>query len=45
MKILAIDTSTLTASAAVIVDDVVFDEHVRNTTHSEELMPMVARVA
>jgi len=47
VKVLAIDTSTLTASAAMIVDGGIpdiWDEHVRNTTHSEELMPMVARI-
>ena len=45
MKILAIDTSTLTASAAVVIDDApVAEEAVRTGTHSEVLMPLVARV-
>jgi len=44
VNVLAIDTSTLTASAAIVRGEQVIDEHVRNTTHSEELMPMIARL-
>jgi tRNA threonylcarbamoyladenosine biosynthesis protein TsaB len=45
VKVLAIDTATLTASAAIVVDGITLaEESVRTGSHSEELMPMVARV-
>lgn len=45
MKVLAIDTATLTASAAVVIDGVtIAEDSVRTGSHSEELMPLVARV-
>ena len=45
MKVLAIDTSTLTASVALVDGDaVVAAEEARTGTHSEELMPLVARI-
>lgn len=45
MKLLALDTSTFTASAALLVDGAVITaEAVRTTTHSEELMPLIDRM-
>jgi tRNA threonylcarbamoyladenosine biosynthesis protein TsaB len=44
-RILGIDTSTLTASAAVVIDgEAAAAEDVRTGTHSEELMPLIARL-
>jgi tRNA threonylcarbamoyladenosine biosynthesis protein TsaB len=45
MRVLAIDTSTLTASVAVVVDGVVVAaSEARTGAHSERLMPLVAEV-
>lgn len=43
MKILAVDTSTSVASAAILEDDVIIGEYNcnRGKTHSQRLMPMV----
>ena len=46
MKILALDSSAVSASAAVLDDDKVLGEFFINTkqTHSQTLMPMVQQV-
>lgn len=46
MKILAIDTSSKICSTAILEDDKIMDEmNLDNgTTHSENLMPMVAEI-
>lgn len=45
MKLLGIDTATMTASAAIVDGDAVLaDEDVRTTTHADELMPLIARL-
>lgn len=46
MKILALDTSTLTGSAAVVVDGVVLAESTTRirATHSEQILPLVDEV-
>ena len=46
MKILAIDTSSMVASAAVMDDQKLLAEHIVNhkRTHSEQLMPIIERV-
>jgi tRNA threonylcarbamoyladenosine biosynthesis protein TsaB len=44
VKVLAIDTATLSASAAIVDGERIVEETVRTTTHSDELMLMVARV-
>jgi tRNA threonylcarbamoyladenosine biosynthesis protein TsaB len=44
MPLLAIDTSTMTASVCVTADDVTIERTARVTTHSEMLLPLVAEV-
>ena len=46
MKILALDSSAVSASAAILDDDKVLGEFFINTkqTHSQTLMPMVQQV-
>lgn len=46
MKILAIDTSSMVASAAVVDDDKLVAEYIINhkKTHSEQLMPIIEQV-
>jgi tRNA threonylcarbamoyladenosine biosynthesis protein TsaB len=44
VKVLAIDTATLSASAAIVDGAQIVEETVRTTTHSDELMLMIARV-
>lgn len=46
MKILAVETSSLVASAAIIVDDVMIGEYTTNykKTHSQTLLPMIDEI-
>jgi tRNA threonylcarbamoyladenosine biosynthesis protein TsaB len=44
MRLLAIDTSTMTASVCVSAGDVCVERTARVTTHSEMLLPLVAEV-
>ena len=46
MKILAIESSSLVASAAVLEDDIIKAEYVLNNkkTHSQTLLPMIDEV-
>ena len=47
MKILALDTSGLVASAAILEDDRLIAEYTINNkmTHSQTLMPMINEIA
>ena len=46
MKVLAIESSSITASVAIVMDDVLTAEYTINhkTTHSQTLLPMIAEI-
>ncbi len=46
MKILAVETSSLVASAAIVVDDIMIAEYTMNykKTHSQTLLPMIDEI-